>query len=261
MLLLSALLLLIDPPPVSVGMVGHLNAIVLPGSELEVTPVENRKTPVVVRITAVAPHGTAHRYDLTYYGIEAGHYDLRSFLRRKDGSSADDLPPMPVTIQSALPPGQILPHTPESARRRGLGGYYLILAGAVLTWLIGLLAILFVGRKRTAQAAMAARPMTLADRLRPLVEQGLAGRLTPENRANLERSLIGYWRKRLRLEDARPAEAFAVLRHHADAGPLLTQLETWLHRPGPTDAVDVTALLAPYRSIPADAVELPGARP
>jgi len=44
------------------------------------------------------------------------------------------------------------------------------------------------------------------------------------------------------------------LREHPDAGPLLRGLEDWLHRPEPRESVDVGALLAPYRDLPADAL-------
>jgi hypothetical protein len=63
------------------------------------------------------------------------------------------------------------------------------------------------------------------------------------------------------LEAANPAEAIAVMRKHPDAGPLLGQLEAWLHRPGPPDPVDVRALLRPYRDLPAGAADLPDAEP
>ena len=44
------------------------------------------------------------------------------------------------------------------------------------------------------------------------------------------------------------------------AGPLLSQLELWLHHPNPQPPKDVGALLAPYRDLPPDAVDLPTAR-
>jgi Ca-activated chloride channel family protein len=46
------------------------------------------------------------------------------------------------------------------------------------------------------------------------------------------------------------------MRKHPEAGPLLGQLEAWLHRPGPPEQVSVGALLAPYRDLPADALDL-----
>jgi hypothetical protein len=94
----------------------------------------------------------------------------------------------------------------------------------------------------------------MADRLRPLVEAAMAGRIGVAQKAELERLLIGYWRRRLGLERAEPSRVMAVLREHDEAGPLLRRLEDWLHRP-PGEAAgpaDVAALLEPYRSIPAE---------
>jgi hypothetical protein len=242
-----------DRREAKVGMAVRIEQVVLPGSELEVKPLDDRKAPVVLRIESVAPHGTAHRYDLVYYGLEPGTFDLKSYLRRKDGSSAADLPALPVTIRSVLPPGQVEPNRLELQASPWLGGYRLalILGGAV--WVVGLATILFARRRKAAAVAEAARPVTLADRLRPLVERALAGRLAQPERAELERMLLGYWRRRLDLDGMKPAEAFAVLRRHAEAGPLLEQLENWLHRPGPAEDVDLNALLKPYQTLPADA--------
>jgi hypothetical protein len=114
---------------------------------------------------------------------------------------------------------------------------------------------------RSQRALAEARPVSLADRLRPLVEGAIAGKLTQPELAGLERTLLAFWRKRLNLEAAEPAEAMTRLRKHADAGPLLAQLEAWLHRPGPHEPVDVAALLRPYRDLPPDAADLSDAEP
>jgi hypothetical protein len=91
-----------------------------------------------------------------------------------------------------------------------------------------------------------------------MVEAAIAGRLTLTEQAELERLLLAYWRRRLNLENSKPAEAIAKLRGHAEAGQVLRQLEAWLHRPpGPSDAVDVAGLLMPYRSL---AAEVSGSR-
>src|SRR5262245_22427723 len=65
----------------TVGMPARIDQIVLPGTELEVKPLEGRRAPVVLRIVSVAPHGTAFRYDLEYYGLEKGTFDLKNELR------------------------------------------------------------------------------------------------------------------------------------------------------------------------------------
>jgi Ca-activated chloride channel family protein len=245
-------------------MTGRFANLVLPGTELEAKPLTDRKAPVVVRVAAVHPHGTAFRYDIEYFGLEPGTHDLRDSLRRKDGSSAADLPPIPIRVNPVRPPGQVEPNDLAVAPGPRLGGYRLLVIGLGVLWGLGLVAIVlsfFFPRRPRPAAADAGRPLTLADRLRPLVEGAVAGRLSTGELADLERALMAYWRKRLRLEAAPPAEAIAALRRHPDAGPLLNRLEEWLHRPGPSAAgVDVGALLAPYRNLPPDALELDGER-
>jgi hypothetical protein len=245
----------------TVGMPARIDGLVLPGSELEVKPLTERQAPVVVRIVSVAPHGTAFRYDLEYYGLEKGTFDLRDYLRRKDRSSTADLrQPLTVKIDSVLPPGQVKPHALQPEETPRPGGYVLLLTIAGALWIIGLFVILFAGRRRAKAAQAAARPVTLADRLRPLVEGAMAGKLDAGRLADLERVLIVYWSRRLGLLDRKPADALAELRGHGEAGPLLAQLESWLHRPRPSATIDVAVLLKPYRTVPADDLEV-GAHP
>ncbi len=230
--------------------------MVLPGTELEAIPLRDRDSPMVVRIVESYPHGSDFRYDLEYYGLEPGAYDLRECLRRQDGSSTDDLPPIPVTIRAVLPPGQIEPNRLTIEEPPYLGGYRLLIGVAGFVWIAGLAAILLVGRRKTiSKDSHATQPLTLADRLRPLVESAQRGTLGPGQHAELERLLIGYWRRRLGLEDRAPAGLIRVLKEHAEAGPLLTALEDWLHRPDGGGSVDVSALLESYRELPADALE------
>ena len=253
LLLPAGLALAEDQRSATVGMAARIDQLVLPGTELEVKPLEGREVPVVVRITGSYPHGTDYRYDLEYYALEPGTYDLCAFLQRKDGSSLEDLPKVEVEIQSVLPPGQVEPGALAARETNFFGGYQLLLVVGAVVWLAGLLAILFGGRKgRSAQAEAESRPLSLADRLRPLVEDAMAGQLTEARQAELERTLIAFWRRRLDLDDLRPAEAMARLREHEEAGPLLIQLEKWLHRPGENRDVDVLALLEPYQNLPAD---------
>lgn len=251
MLLGTASLRAEDRRSVTVGMPGRIEQLILPGSELEVKPLDDPRAPVVVRIESAYRHGTAYRYDLVYYALEPGKYDLRDYLRRKDGSSTGDLPPLPVEVSAVLPPGQVLPNPLQAKGTPWLGGYRLALGIGGFLWVAGLLAILLVGRRRKRGAeATDARPLTVADRLRPLVEKAIAGKLTQQQLAELERTLLAFWRRRLGLEDQKPAEAIAILRAHPEAGPLLEQLEAWLHKPGTSGSVDVAALLLPYHDFP-----------
>jgi hypothetical protein len=241
-----------EPDRATVGFPTRLEGIVLPGPELETRPLD-RQAPVVLRVEAAYPHGTAFRYDLVYYGLEPGKYDLRDYLQRKDGTRASDLPSMEVEITSLLPPGQVQPHGLASRRSPFLGGYRTMLWIGGVLWAIGLAAILLVGRrKRRSADGEGDRRLTLAERLRPLVEGAMAGTLSTSQRAELERTLLSFWRQRLALGDLKPGEAFAMLRRHPEAGSLIQRLELWLHHPAPPGSVDIAALLAPYQD--ADAI-------
>lgn len=232
-------------------MPAQIDQLVLPGSELQVKPLEDRHAPFVLRIKEAFPHGSAFRYDLVYYALEPGEYDLRNYLRRKDGTALGDLPPITVNVNPVLPPGQVEPSALELAQSPSLGGYRLLLAIGGSLWCAGLAAILLLGRRRRIEAeGEATRPVTLADRLKPLVDAALTGTLSEGQHAELERLLIGYWRKRLALEQASPAEAMTTMRNHPEAGPLLRNLEEWLHRPGDkAQAVDLGSLLRPYQDL------------
>jgi hypothetical protein len=167
-----------------------------------------------------------------------------------------------VAIQSVLPAGQVPPRDPQQAAVRGLGGYRALLIGAGAVWVLGLAGLVWAGRNRRrakADALAARRPPTLAERLRPLVEQATAGTIDPARLAELERLLLGHWSRRLGLRDVPPAVLIARLREHEEAGPLVARLEHWLHAPPGmrTEEVDVVALLAPYRDLPADPADDP----
>jgi len=240
----------------SVGIPVWVREIVLPGPRLEVKP-SDLKTPLTVRISDVYSHGDAFRYNIEYYGLEAGSFDLRDFLRRADGSSADDLPHLKVLIESVQGPGQVKPGSPQEGRMPRVGGYHVWLWIGGLLWLAGLWAILKVTRREdSGESEATLRPMTLAERLRPLVERAMKGGLTRVEQAELELVLIAFWRKKLELEDDDAARAITQLKAHAEAGPLLVQLEEWLHqrRTASSPAIDLTDLLAPYRDLPADAL-------
>jgi hypothetical protein len=227
---------------------------VLPGTELEVKPLVDRRSPIVLRIVSVEEMGNGYRYEFEYYGLEPGKFDLRDYLQRKDRSSAADLPPLRVTIGSVLPPGQIKPHDLEAHGSPWLGGYRLLLIIGATLWCMVFVAILYVGRRKVIQKQATTKPLTLADRLRPLVEDAVAGRRDTVRLAELERTLILYWTRRLHLDANKPAHALTILRGHPDAGPLLQQLEIWLHSPRPSSKIDVSALLAPYQNLPPDAL-------
>lgn len=243
-----------DPETPSLGMTRMVEQIVLPGTLLTHKKVDPETTPLVVRVVRSFPHGDSYRYDISYFGMSEGDYDLKDFLERVDGSSTDDLPSIPVHIDSILEEGQIRPHELEVGKLSGFGGYWtLILIGGTL-WVAVLLALIFWGRRKpeTVQE-VTEQKITLAELLRPAVEKAIEGKLPREKHAELERMLLAFWQKKLGLDELDPAAAIQVIRKHESAGPLVRQVESWLHAPAEQDTdVDVAELLEPYRQYSQD---------
>ena len=238
----------------TVGAEGLIEQIKLPGTELTGKPID-AIAPIVVRVTNVFPHGDAFRYDLQFHGMEPGNYDLRNYLVRKDGSSTDDLPEIPVRIKSLLPPGQIEPNPLDRGWLPRLGGYKVVATLAVIFWFVVLLALIFAGRKKPEQEAEKAKILTLADLLMPRLQDAVDNKLEPAKYAELERMLFAFWRKRLRLELETPEAALKEIHNHDEAGPLMRQLEQWMHNPARDQSVDLRQLLQPYQNMPADVPE------
>ena len=226
-------------PPAGVGLTGLIQDLLLPGSELQVKPDPEGRSPVVVRMTAVRPHGTAgFRYDFSWFAYEAGPHDLSQYL---------------------LPPGppQTLPEFQAPLPK--LGGYRTALVAGGCLWLAGWVALFVWRRPRSSTTAAVAPDATLplTDRLRVLLENARTGSLDADGRAQLERLVLGFWRERLHLIDLPVPEAVHRLRNHPEAGGLLREVESWLHSGKSTASEShMAALLLPYLP-PADAPASP----
>lgn len=237
----------VEPVHTTVGVPAHVYGVVLPGSEFE--PVEtDAKSEIVVRVEHVQKHGSAHRYAFEFTGLVKGEFDLAKFLRRKDRSDNGPMPTIPVVVDALLPVLQNEPNALGSLPAPRLGGYQTLLWTLGVVWVVGLFGILFLFKKKPAAAAIAAKPITLADRLRPIVARALEKDLSSEQRAELERLLLSVWRTRLGLADVPAREAVQALRTHTEAGALLRELERWLHQKDPAP-FDVEALLRPYAAM------------
>jgi hypothetical protein len=70
--------------------------------------------------------------------------------------------------------------------------------------------------------------------------------------------LVAFWRKRLDLDSLPTNQAIQQIKQHPQAGPLLRQLEEWLHSPTPPPDLDLPRLLEPYRQITVKDTELNG---
>ncbi len=221
-----------EPQSTSVGMAATRDDVVLPGSLLEARPAD-LKTPLILRVARVDPHGSAFRYRLVWYGLEPGRFDLRDYLQRVDGSATDDLPSLPVEVTSVLRPGEVLPMARPVGAISGLGGYRVLLIGAAVVWGLGLVVLLLRGRKaRASHAQRGPVGPTFEERLNALLSEAKSGPLSPRRRAELELALVEHWRRRLDLSGLAPAAAFERLREHPESATCIRQLEEWLHRPG-----------------------------
>ena len=239
-----------------VGLTGTVKDVLLPGPELRVKPDTGGRHPLVVRITASYPHGTAgFRYNFAWSAFEPGSHNLSAWLERTDGSVAVDLPPIPVEATALLPAGPPGPLAEFSAPVPQLGGYRTTLIAGGVIWLGGLIGLL-CWRKSKAAATVVAEETVLpiAERLRPLLDLARTGSLDGEGRAKLERLVLGFWRERLSLTHLPMPEAMQQLRAHPEAGSLLRQVEEWLHSgKAPARESAVVEILTPYLSASAAA--------
>lgn len=243
-----------DQRTATVGMRAFVEQVVLPGGELVPAPV-GLKAPLVLRVLKTWPHGEHLRYDFEWVGLEPGRHDLVKFLVRKDGTPTTGLPELVVEATSVLPAGPAEPTELDPKPAQRLDGYTTMQIIAGILWGIGLLAILFVGRRFRRRASPPPPPPTLADRLRPMVEAVAKGDAATGAKAELERLLVAFWRSRLDLQSVKAAEAIVAIKRHPEAGALLRQLEGWLHMPTPLPPTDLNALLQPYRSVTAESLE------
>jgi hypothetical protein len=226
----------------------RIEQLVLPGTVLEAKPLTDRHAPVVVRVEAAYPHGDAFRYDLAFYALEPGTHDLRDYLQRQDGSSMSGVPPLVFEVQSVLPPGQVEPNAMSPVRLPSVGGYRSLLTACGLLWAVGLLAILLAGRRRRRKEKEAGQCVaSLEERLQAAVRAAQDDLLDAGDRAELERMVVAYWRKRLSLEHVEASEAIATMRQDEDAHAVLEQLEQWLHHPRGRDLEDFRKLIDPSR--------------
>jgi hypothetical protein len=232
----------------SVGLAGRLRALWLPGTELRPRRL-SAASPVVLRVVKARREGTGYRYELEYIGLERGSFDLTRFLERKDHSPLGELPAVEVVITGALPVGVVEPERLPWASGLALGGYQLGVTLGALLWLLGFVWLLWRPTSALEEERDGPPRVSFADRLSPLVERAVEGRLTPSQRDELERLLIGYWRAELGL-GGEPEQLWATLRSHPRAAPLIEALDLWLYAPpGRAAAVDLGALLAPYREL------------
>jgi len=223
---------------------------VIPGSKVVAKPITDRTLPLIIRIVDTYPHGTDFRYDIEYKGLEPGSYDIGEYLQREDGTETP-IPSINIEVRSLLGSGQVEPYVlpPVKSRYRSFYLPALLLGGAA--WLAGLLLILFYGRGKSKRPSHLEQQLTVADRMRPLVNAAIAGELGVQEQAELERVLSAFWCKKLRLNHLGASDLREKLRTHPEASVMLNQIDCWLHRPAsdPHNEVNVNEILKPYQTM------------
>ena len=230
--------------------------ISLPRGDLSPMGVKDR-TDLILRVASVRPQDGGYIYDLRYIGLLPGDYNLSSYLLMPDGiSPPEGLPAVAVKVLPLLPQGhhdlvskQLKAHMPP-------GGYKLFFTIVCVAWAALVLPLIFAFReKKQVVVEKVVRPATLAELLRPLVEKALVGELDASGKGHLERLLMGYWQKELKLDEASIFEMLQKIKQHPEGGKLIEKLEYWLHRPPEAGSVDIDELLSPYKKISAASVE------
>lgn len=233
-------------PTQRIGQPLRITEIYIPGAEVKPKPRRDREPPLMVRILEVKPAKDGSRYDFEVQGLEAGRHNLADYLEAPAGAT---IPAIPLEITGELPAGLVRPHPNEAGKLPEIGGYRTTMIVLGSLWAVGLAGILVWRKKKPAtDADSASTEPSLAERLRPLIGAAAKGELSTDERARLERLVIGHWReKRNDIASLPPAEAMTKLRHDPEAAPLVLALERWLHAPASnTPKSDIEALLAPY---------------
>jgi hypothetical protein len=235
-----------------VGIEGDVEITLNNGNYLP-KPLDDR-TPLILRIEKIE-HAADGRfvYSFHYIGFESGPHKLVNYLINPDGSPATEVGDFTVNVESILPPdymGELNAYVPRPFP--WFGGYRMLLGALATVWVLGLFAFSWIGRRKKTAVVIeqAPPPPGYAERMRPLVEQAAAGKLSASGQAELERLMTGYWREKISLHDPRMADALAAMKRHPEAGAILRALERWLHRPGGASREEINSLLEPYRHTP-----------
>lgn len=209
------------------------------------------RTPLILRLDQVKPAANGKfTYVFHYISFEPGSYKLADYLIHPDGTPATDLGETPIQVSSILPTdfqGELNDFSARPFPR--FGGYRMMLGGLATLWLLGLPALIWLGRKKKALITEDVKlpAPSYAERMRPFVEAAAAGDLTLSGQAELERLMTGYWREKIAQPDQRMSEVVGALKAHSEAGALLRALERWLHKPGGASRAEIEELLKPYR--------------
>lgn len=217
------------------------------------------ESPLLVRLAKLEEiDGGGFACELEFIGIDVGVFDLRDVLVFEDGSSVEQLDPIPIEIVSNLArdaPTDLVLVSPPTAILEG--GYSAALIAIGIAWiLVPVVVLLRRLIRRRPEPEPVKRAPTLAEQIAPLVESAAKRDLSIAEQGRLELLLYAHWQEQLGLASDRPS-AVEHLRHHEVAGRLLRAVERWLHErtSTPPSRAEIAVLLEPYRHVPAGGVE------
>lgn len=206
-------------------------------SPLRARAEQSPATPFMVRVSPIA--GTK-RQKIEFVGGVAGEFDLRDHLEREDGQPLADLPAIPVTVVTHLPPnhGTDLFLTPETWF--DWRAYYREIMWTVAGLWVAVPIIYWVARRMRARPPVAAEPavapvLSLEDQLREALAAATARSLSIAERGQLELLVLRYLGARLHTPLDRTgdfAATLAALRDRHETRPFVLALERWLHADG-----------------------------
>ena len=215
--------------PIERGMTGDIE-FEWSGDLLVADPRQTLDAPIVLRLERQADTDT---YLARFIGSVAGEYDLRTLIEFADGRSADDLPPIPVTIVSDLPGGRgsdLFAGTDVGPSLQA--SYRTWIIAALIAWL-AVPALMIWWRLRSAAPPPEVIPEppvpTAVEQLLPLLEVARSRPLAVEEKSRFDMLLYSVWRTRF--GDIEPEGLVDAVRRDPSSSQLLDAVEAWLHAP------------------------------
>jgi len=235
----------------TVGVDAKIEGVFISGEEVHAAPRHELRDPVVLRILNKEQVKGGYRYDFQVEGHAPATYDLRDYLLRTNGEKIAGGEPIEFEVRTVLPEGdselsKLATQTPER-----IGGYRKVMIGLGGAWGIiglGLLGVVAVRKFREREASL--KNDLQVDRLRELVERAASNELGVEQKAQLERMILGHWtRLHPELQALSVADALIQLRRLEGPAKLLESLERWMHDRSNNNVADAQRVLREYELV------------
>lgn len=233
----------------SIGTGLVIKDLEIQGSELTVIPRIDSKVPIILRIIDAKPSAgnDGYVYSLHVEGLDEGNYNLANYLKRSDGSNTT-IPKIPFEAYSVLKDKWAEPRALEMVKPEKIGGYKHIVWTIAILWVLGFLALLLIKKKRN-QSSSEHVDDSISERIYQILKAS-NNELSAEQKAELDRMLIGHWREQSPELEHRPvADSIAFLKSNKSSAPMLLSIEQWLHSGREISADEVKLTLAPYTKI------------